>query len=249
MKKVLISAVLAASLPFSAQADTILGIYVGAGAQQFSFTGDIGDGSNDTFDIEDQLGLDDESGNYFYVALEHPIPLLPNIKLAHTEMTQSASNTLSDAIDFDNENFGSGETIDTDIDISHTDATLYYELLDNWVNLDLGLTIRQFDGEISIDSTISSDTAKEDVDFVAPLIYGKARFDLPFSGMYVSAEGNWIGTSDDSVLDATAIIGYETTIGLGIEVGYRTFDIDIEESDVEVDLSFSGLYAAAIYHF
>lgn len=251
MKKALIPVLLGLALPCTSQADTVFGIYVGGGSQKFDFTGEFEDAdlSSDVgeIDLDDDLGLSDESGNYLYIAIEHPIPVLPNIMLASTTAEQDASSTINRTIEFDGGEFNAGDEVDSTIDISHIDATFYYELLDNWVNLDLGLTLRQFDGEISLES--STDSAQEDLDFTAPLLYGKAQIDLPLTGLYVAASGNWIGSGGNAFLDSMAKVGYESSIGLGVEAGYRNISIKVDEDDLEADLAFSGVYAAATFHF
>ena len=256
MKKTLITA--AACLltaPTMASADT-LGIFVGAGSFEPEFSGTFQNSDTSTtigdIDLEEDLGLDDDSATYVYIAIEHPIPVLPNIRLARTDMEQKGASTLTRDIEFDGKTYSANTTIESIIDLSHTDATLYYELLDNWVNLDLGLTVRQFDGKLQISGDISgtTETASEDLDFPMPLLYAKAQFDLPLTGLYVAAEGNFIGYGGNSFLDATGKIGYETSLGFGVEAGLRSITLEIDdEEDVEADLEFSGMYLAAHYHF
>ncbi|MBV1921944.1 MAG: TIGR04219 family outer membrane beta-barrel protein, partial [Pseudomonadales bacterium] len=234
-----------------AQADTIFGVYAGGGTQNFDFTGDFEDTDFSSvvgdIDLEDDLNYDNSSGTYVYIAIEHPVPFLPNVLLTSTELDQSESSVITRTISFDNQTFTAGTAVDSTVDLSHVDATLYYELLDNWVNLDLGLTIRKFDGEIKLVS--GTDNAQEDIDFTIPLLYGKARFDLPLTGVYVSASGNWIGVGSNNFLDSMVTIGYESTIGLGLEAGYRNITLSIDEDDFEADLGFSGIFAAATFHF
>ncbi len=246
MKKRLIPLILGLALPYSAaQADTIFGVYAGGGTQNFDFTGDFEDDSTSgDIDLEDDLNLSDESGTYVYIAIEHPIPFLPNVLLTSIEIDQSGSGTVTQT--FDGVDFSGA--VDSTVDLSHTDATFYYELLDNWVNLDLGLTIRKFDGEVKLVSATEG-TAQEDIDYTIPLLYGKARFDLPLTGVYVSASGNWLGAGSNSFLDSMVTVGYESTIGLGLEAGYRNITLSVDESDFEADMGFSGIFAAATFHF
>lgn len=254
MKKTLLTAATCLlTLPSIAAADTI-GFFVGAGTFDAEFSGTFknSDTNGEDIDLEDDLGLDDDSASYIYIAIEHPIPVLPNIKLARTELDQSGTNTIDRNIEFDGVTYTVGATVESDIDLSHTDVTLYYELLDNWVNLDLGLTVRQFDGEIKLvgESGGSTQTAQEDLDYPIPMLYAKGQFDLPFTGLYAAVEGNWIGYSGNVFFDAIGKIGYETSIGFGVEAGLRSITLEIDdEDDVEADMDFSGLYLAAHYHF
>ncbi|MCG8669463.1 MAG: TIGR04219 family outer membrane beta-barrel protein [Pseudomonadales bacterium] len=255
MRKLLVcAATCGLMLPSLAAADTI-GFFIGAGTFDAEFSGSFKDGDADVIereiDIESDLGLDDSSASYLYVAIEHPLPALPNIKLARTELDQTGRSTIEESIEFDGKEYSADTEIESKIDLSHTDFTLYYELLDNWVNLDLGLTIRQFDGEISLSGEISGseETAQEDIDFPVPLLYFKGQFDLPFTGLYAAVDGNWIGYGGNVFFDAVGKIGYETSIGFGVEAGLRSITLEIDEDDVEADMDFSGLFLAAHYHF
>lgn len=257
MKKTLITAATCLmALPTVASADTI-GLFVGAGTFNPEFSGTFKNSdTSDTvgeIDLEDDLDLDDDSATFFYIAIEHPIPVLPNIRLARTDMEQEGTSTLTRDITFDGETYSANAQVDSTVDLSHTDVTLYYELLDNWVNLDLGLTVRQFDGKLEITGKTSdgdTETASEDVDYPVPMLYAKAQFDLPLTGLYASVDGNFIGYGGNTFFDATGKVGYETSIGFGVEAGLRSITLEIDdEEDVEADMEFSGMYLAAHYHF
>ena len=48
----------------------------------------------------------------------------------------------------------------------------------------------------------------------------------------------------------SARIGWEATLGLGVEVGYRTFTANIDDlRDANVESDFSGPFAGVSYHF
>ena len=70
----------------------------------------------------------------------------------------------------------------------------------------------------------------------------------------IAAQGaviNEVSYDDSSITDYQAGIGYETDIGLGIEAGLRSFQIDYDDSDddEEADLTIDGIYAGVFYHF
>lgn len=228
-----------------AQADTILGVYVGAGIWQSEISGDVQDGTT-KIDTEDDIGLEDNDNTYFYFALEHPIPVLPNIKLQHTELSVDGDNLLTRDIDFNGSVFSVSDNVSAEADLTHTDVTLYYELLDNWVSLDLGISVRLFDGFVEIQST--TDSAREDLEDPIPMLYGKVRFDLPLTGLSVDAEANGVGYGGNTLLDASLRLAYESSIGLGVEAGYRSMVLDIDE-DIEGDIDISGIFAGINFHF
>lgn len=247
--KKLLAAGLAVVGSAAVSADTI-GFRVEASAWKQSYDGSVQSGLQ-SVDLENQLGFDDETNNMFTVYLEHPIPMLPNVALSRTELDTSASNMigLADGFIFDGELYVN-EQISTDFDLSHTDATMYYEILDNWVSLDLGLTVRQFDEGITIRS--AGKQSKLDIDATLPMLYVAAKFELPLSGLYAFASANGISYKDSSIIDYRAAIGYETPIGLGLEAGLRSFDLDYEDEDdstEQADFTIDGIYTSLFYHF
>ncbi|KLV04896.1 MULTISPECIES: TIGR04219 family outer membrane beta-barrel protein [Photobacterium] len=99
---------LAAAVP--AQADVLLGAKVGADAW---FT--------DAKINDSSAAADSHTSGSYYLALEHFIPLVPNVRLRYTNVDNGA------------------------VSFGQTDYTLYYEILDNdAIAFDLGLTMAKF---------------------------------------------------------------------------------------------------------
>lgn len=249
MKKLLLSSLigLSAASSMTTHADT-LGFVVGANSWQQSYSGDVQSGaSGDVLDIEDTLGFDDETATNFYAALEHPVPFIPNIRLAQTELEVSGSSIAS--FEFDGINYDGN--IDSELDLTHTDITLYYEILDNWASLDIGFTVRTFAEGFTITGEAGglTETTELEIDGTLPMLYAGVKFELPLTGLYVSASGNGIGYDDASIIDYQAGIGYETDFGLGIEAGFRSFEIEYDDDDEDADLTVDGVYAGLFYHF
>ncbi|MBD2860016.1 TIGR04219 family outer membrane beta-barrel protein [Spongiibacter sp. KMU-158] len=238
MHKKLIALCVAGLAASATQAD-IVGATAGVQHWNQSWDGFVQSSSsaNDRIDVNDDLKYDEETGISYYVALEHPIPVLPNLRIQRTEIEVSERGTVNAT--FDNQPFASD--VDSTTDLTHTDFTMYYELLDNWVNLDVGLSVRLFDGEITIKDTSGSQEGSVDVDVPVPMLYANARFDLPFSGFYAQAVGNMLSVGDNSITDMSVGIGFEATI-FSLEAGYRSFDLKLEDDEDEADLTIDGLY-------
>ena len=238
-------------------ADTILGIYAGAGAWNTDIDGDInGDIDGDSNISTDQLGFDKSTNSFLYVALEHPVPFLPNVRLGVTDLTIDGSSIINETFTFQGEDYESNTSTRSEIDLSHTDLTFYYEILDNWITMDLGLTARSFDGSASITGNVDgSDNITEsiDLDGTIPMIYGKAQLDLPFTGWHVAGTLNYIGYSDSKISDFEGKVGYQSNglvFDVGVDIGYRTMNLDIQESgDLNADVSVDGPFAAITVHF
>jgi len=234
-------AVLAASCTASAD---VAGVYFGAGSWYQGFGGNV------IADVSlDDLQVAGESGSHLYVALEHPVPLIPNIRVAWTEIKDSGTGTLQSSFVYAGQTFNTSQVVDTRIDLTHTDVTLYYEIIDVGMDLDLGLTARLVSGDITMD------TATEAVDVVVPMAYGHIKVGLPFTGVFVNGEINAMSYSGITVSDYAVALGWETKTAflpkVGVEGGYRRFGVDASaaEVDVAVDMAVDGFFVNLTAHF
>ena len=127
---------------------------------------------------------------------------------------------------------------------------LYYQLLNNWIDLDMGVDLKRFDGQISPGGDVNS----VDVDETIPLMHLSARVALPMNGFYVGADINAnfldIGISGSSAQDSRLMFGYDTGNGLGIEGGFKSFSLQLEDSDdASSDLEYDGLFLNGYFNF
>lgn len=228
-----------------AHADRVLGLYAGVGSWLSDYDGKAGEPSISL----NELGVKEHYNNYFYIAIEHPVPFLPNIRLTQTKITSSQTGTVTQSFKIGDTTYAAKDKVDSKFDLSHRDATFYYQLLDNWINLDLGVTARQFDGYVRAES--STATEKLDIDLTAPMLYAKAQFDLPFTGLSAGVEGNFTSYQGNSLNDYTAKLTYlfDAAVDLGVEVGYRKMSIKVSDNNLEADMTLKGPYAALIAHF
>lgn len=228
----------------------VLGFSVGASYWSPELSGDFNSDGDGSIDLSDDLDIGDPSPSSLVLSLEHPIPLLPNIRYESIDLDSDGRSTLSSNITFEGETYVAGETLRSTFDLSHDDIVLYYEVLDNWVNLDVGIDIKSFDGEVSMAGSTNTTTSRIDVDETIPLLYVSARFDLPFSGFYVGADASLASIGDSSAEDITLKLGYLSGVGLGIEGGVRTFSLELDDADdLDSDIEYDGFYAQAFFRF
>lgn len=225
-----------------------LGVRLGGYLWQPDFDGSIRS-AGERVDLNDDLGLDDDDASVFYVAIEHPLPVLPNLLLQHTELDTKATHALTRNFTFDGVTYTAADTVKTELDLSHTDATFYYEVLDNWAELDLGLTVRYFENGVKLEAVNAAKSSELDIDYVIPMLYAAAKFNLPLTGAYVAVDANGVGYSGNTLLDYRARAGYESPLGLGAEIGVRSFDLDYDDDDDQADVTVRGAYAAVFFHF
>jgi len=255
MKKSLSRLILASiAIIQTAQADVAgfeIGSYLWTPDYRGTFASDSATQQGTSINIQNDLGYSDDSHNIIWAKLEHPIPLLPNFKIVSSDLATSANSILTKEIVFGGQTYSVSENVSSSFDMSNIEYTFYYEILDNWLNLDLGFTLRKYDGEVSLSTpaTGSNLNQVENLDFTIPLFYAAARADLPFTGFFIDAEINIISYNDDSLSDTSIALGFESDYGLGAKAGYRTFSMEVEEDNFTSDLEFDGTYISVFYHF
>lgn len=227
-----------------------VGFSIGATYWAPELSGDFNSTGDANIDLSDDLDIDDPSLSSVIFSLEHPVPILPNIRYQNIDLNSDGRNTLASSITFDGETYGMGETVRTTFDLTHDDIVLYYEVLDNWINLDIGLDLKRFDGEVSLVGSTNTTTSSIDIDETVPLFYLAARFDLPFSGFYIGADISSFSIDDSSAEDATIKLGYESDSGLGIEGGLKTFTLELDDADdLDTNIEYDGAYINGYFHF
>ena len=164
----------------------------------------------------DERSMEGESNAMLMLAIEHPVPVLPNIRLAHSRIRHNGQGTFV----WNNTPY----SVQGEIDLSHTDLTAYYRLPVPLVDLNLGLTGRFYDGHIQ------SQVANAQLQTEYLHIYLATRFDIPVTGLAIGADINAGDNGDERGVDIDAWLQYTSPIGLGVIAGYRSLDIDLEST-------------------
>ena len=232
-------------------ADTLFGLYAGASLWQPEVNGTVGQSDNG-FDFSGDFSGGDSDSTSLYLAIEHFIPVIPNLMVRTTPVnwmgrSDSATGTLGGLITLDGE-------VEATLDVDMQDATLYYELLDNWASVDLGLTLRRLDGFVEATDTNSQETDRLELSNTVPMVYAHLRFDLPFTGLAAGVRGNGIGFKESNLLDMEAYLHLEVdlipTVDFGIQGGLRRLSLDIEDLDEwNSDATIEGAYVGLTAHF
>lgn len=224
---------------------------VGASYWEPDLSGTFSSSGDDDIDLSDDLATDDpSSSSSITLTLEHPIPALPNLRYQAYDLDGTGRATLGSGIVFDGEVYAGGDTVESSIDLSHDELVLYYEVLDNWVNFDLGVTLKSFDGEAALVGDVNTNESRIEIDEIIPLLFLSARFDLPLSGLYLSAEISTLSIDDSSADDMSLMLGYLTNFGLGIEGGIKKFEVELDDvDDLDTDIEYDGVYVNGYFRF
>ena len=249
MKKTAIAALLAAMTPMAAQADLLFTVGAKASIWNAEPTGQL---DADVSVEDDGLNLDSENGQQLEVYFDHPVPFVPNLKLKQTSLELKGDGDLQGNISFGPGNVTFNEAVSSTFDLSHTDLTLIWglPLPVPFVDVNFGLTARQFDGVAEVTSkTNPQNNNSVDLDFVMPLLYGEIEISTPF-GLYGQADVNYVGYGDNKLMDLSYGLGYDLPIpvvDLGLEAGYRSITLETDEdlADIETDLEVKGAYFGA----
>ncbi|WP_151979682.1 TIGR04219 family outer membrane beta-barrel protein [Acinetobacter guerrae] len=183
-----------------------------------------------------QNDLDRDGSVQFSLAFEHPIPLLPNAKLRYVNLNAQTESHIAGQATYD-------------IDLDDTDFILYYEVLDNIINLDIGVGATHLNGDINnyLDQQIS-------INKTYPILYLNAEAKLPLTGLSGLAEVTYTNIDDTKISDARAEAKYKFIdnlfIDVGAKVGYRLLKIDFDDyKNNDLKFEFKGPYVGLEAHF
>lgn len=241
MKKIILAGAVMALASTAAQADLLFTVGAKASVWDAKPTGQL---DKDLSVESDGLNLKSDNGTQLSLYFEHSVPIIPNIKLKQTDLKVDGKGTINASFadtHFDTE-------VASEVDLTHTDITLYWGLPVPFIDLNYGLTARIFDGDAEVSERDTSVTKREKLDLTLPMLYGEVKVNAPF-GLYAGADINWIGFGDNKLLDSSIAAGYNLPIpvpmlDVGLEVGYRALTLETDKKDVkfESDLDVKGVF-------
>lgn len=226
MKKVILALSMSAAM---ASAST-LGFGVEADYYNPEIEGDFSFTHNGTATSTD-FGSDDDTATQIGVFLEHPIPIIPNIRLDYTSETSFEGTSLilpgTNTVEF-----------------TQLDTTLYYEVFDNNAfELDIGITGKWFDGSVS-------GTENQNFDLIVPMGYAATSIHLPVLPLRLDGDVKYVSYSGNNLSDIKVKAVWEVIAGLEAVVGYRYSKLKIDdEEDVIADMKIKGPFVGIGYRF
>jgi len=250
MRNTLTGITLATALlaPQLASAD-FLSVYGGIEGWHVEPNASFGDNQSNSADFN----LNKETATGFYIGFEHPVPLIPNIKLRRDSLDSDGQTTLTSNFVLDGVTYTGGDTVATTVELQQSDVIIYWELLDlDLLSFDFGLNAKH----INVDLTATDGTTSTAENFKGwiPMGYAAAEVGIPGLPLSIWAEGSYIGYSGDKFYDARAAVRYtlvETLpMDLTLSVGYRALVVDVDDLDgVFADIDFNGYYAGVEVRF
>lgn len=218
MKKSLLTALCLASVNVSAA--MVLGF--GAEVDYYNPTAS-GDFNYKT--TKTHFNNESQSGYQIGLYLEHPVPVLPNIRVDLTpEFSFSGSN-------------GVGGT--NKVSFDQSDITPYYEILDNVVDLDIGVTFKVLDGKVE-------GLLNQEFSEVIPMAYLGAGIDFVGTGLRIAGDVKYIEYDGDSLSDSRIKAVWNINKMVQVQGGYRYETLKINDrydmnSNVVIEGPFIGM--------
>ena len=250
MKK-LVTAVSLALASTNVAALPLIDVWAGGYSWQTQYNGFVNaDPSN--LDLQDDLNLEDSSNNVLWAAFEHPVPLIPNVQIKKTELETTGQANFDQNYNFGGESTGQN-SLDIMANLNHTDLTLYYGLPLPIATIDFGLNVRQFETDFMIGN------ASSDFDGYVPMLFARVGAELPFTGLAVMAEANYVGYGETNHTDYQVVVRYALpfvpVLDINIEAGYRAFELNLDptdfggdDNDLTVDVDMSGVFLGISFH-
>jgi outer membrane protein len=234
-----------------ATADTLLGVYIGADGWRSNVAGSFGNS-----EPAPEFNFGSKTQGAYFITLEHPIPVLPNVRLAHNQLEASGITVLDGQFSFAGQDYSVNTTVANQVALTNTDIVLYYELLDNSVvALDFGVNSKLINGSAAVqEQTQNGLQAEESVSQWLPMLYLSSKIGLPLTGLDVFAQGSYVGWSGSRMYDIQAGVGYELinslTVDVRVKLGYRAVNLRLDDLDeLYSNLDFKGVFAGVELHF
>ncbi|MBU2881307.1 TIGR04219 family outer membrane beta-barrel protein [Psychrosphaera sp. B3R10] len=230
----------------------LIDFWAGAYSWNTAYEGTISAGDYN-IDLQDDLKLEDSNNNVIWAAFEHPIPLIPNLQVKQTQLETTGNGRSTQSFTYGGETYQGDVELDSVVDLTHTDITAYWGLPLPLVTINYGLNIRMFDGAIDIND------GRATIDYPVPMLFARVGASLPFTGLEVMAEGNYIGIGETNHMDYQVVLRYTIpmipVLDVNIEAGYRAFqlnidpsDFDGDEDDLTADIDMSGVFLGVSFH-
>jgi outer membrane protein len=209
----------------------------------------------DRIDVKNDVRLGDETKQWAKFKLEHPIPLIPNIKLAYMPMKFDGSRVLTRDINWGGRTYQANADLNLSVKLDRVDTTLYYNfpfiktVTAGKLDVEFGLNVRtiMFDAKLSGRERVTGQSISESKAITLPIPIGHLAAEIrPISLMSLVGELNYIGYKNNAYYDYVAGLRLNspmrTPLKPFVEVGYRHEKLKIDEQGVKADLNIKGLY-------
>lgn len=277
MNKWIAAAAMTLAVPM-ASAKVLISIDGGIGGSLNSL-GDDASIANDQFDLDSteandgnapyNLGMEAKAGFYGWAKIS--VPVLPDVKVKYESMVLEGTESVNINEEIFGETFNISGDVTSSLDLSHVDMALTYGLPLPVVDIDFGLNARAMLGGFSATGQVAGEEETIDAPFsvsdsgaplIIPMGYISAAATIPGAGVKVGGELSTLPLGDTNFTDWNikgtwyAPLPTNLLVKLGVEGGYRSFNMTIgdktlgaDTSDLASDVSVGGFFLGAALSF
>ncbi len=201
-------------------------------------------------DLEGDLALDGDDSYFAEAAFQ-----FADFRLfaAYLPINFSGENLLTQSVNFNGETFAANSRVKTDVEINIYEAGLAWFMInldDTPLRVQFGpeISAKYVDVSIDLQNVFSSQSASDSAHVAVPSVGARLRVGV---ADYLGVIGRigYMEYNDNSFMDVDAQVEFSPLPLVGLYAGYRYLDIDVNESDVFIDATFSGPYAGAMVRF
>lgn len=201
-----------------------------------------------------QLPVQNESSSQELVlGFEHPIPLVPNFKLATSDYQATGQQLLTQTFILSEQTFKVATTLDIDFDYDYTDYTFYYEMFDNQVfEVDLGVTFKSIDAILSVNNVANqSENSNRKASGIEGYFHTAGKFNLPLLNL---SFGTQLNAKDSDNFDVEFSVLYELdwvpVINPHLQLGWKKQELQLDDFDsLYLSHSWESVFAGVLITF
>lgn len=247
--KQLLIPIIVSMASFQSEAATFFGVTAGANFWQSEAEVQAGEVADAQFTFKQKK----ESNTELFFTLEHPIPLVPNLKYLTSDLNVTGQQTLSQTYILNGQTFKVASTLAADYQYDYSDYSLYYELFDNKVlEFDLGVTLKDIDATYKVSNAADvNETASRTASGIEPYLYTSAKVKLPLLNLGFSSQLNvQDGSNYDFEIAVQYRLGNLPAIQPYLQVGWKKQEVDFEDFDsLYFKHSWDAAFAGIVFEF
>ncbi|NPA16834.1 TIGR04219 family outer membrane beta-barrel protein [Persephonella sp.] len=207
----------------------------------------------DSADVDSDLNIGTENSYFIRAKLEHPIPILPNIKLQYLRMRFSGDGTVSRTFTFGNITVNVDERVRTKLDLDHYDFVLFYNLpfinALQVIDAEFGLNVRVIDFYAWVQRVSTGEEDSVSLTLPIPMLHGSLEL-KPLSFISFLVEANGIAYQGNHYYDVSGEVRLKPIRTLVLDVfvglGYRYEKLKIDDiDDTSADIKVKQPYIQA----
>jgi outer membrane protein len=200
-------------------------------------------------DLEKDLGYDTENRPAGRLKIDMPL-IIPNIAVMATPMEFTGTGSFKNDFNFAGKTFSANVPYSSTLKMDQLDVALYYGIPFlglaslGTLGVDFGINVRFYQLEASLNQPTTGINGRKSVNVPIPMAYLAARFE-PIDALGLEAELRGLSIGDNQIVSALGRVRYNffglPMLGsLFVAGGWRHELIDIDESGVRIDTTFSG---------